>query len=385
MNTVRNNHLKHSNLFSRILSKRLRLLQYASLAILAISVIAFFEPRLRLNTKKIELARRNLSIAKGNEGSRYAPQKFADAEGSFNVLLFEWHFQNNRFFPLRDYRRIKALAQQVDTLSRLSSRIAKNTRDSLQSAAVIQRDELRNAVKKFKEEFGDLPMTAIHQENLTQSELVLSEAVDAQQRGDYLRACNLFAIGIDRIATTSLELKKVLSAYLDGFSQWSMWAEQTIAWSKKRHRPAIVIEKLAHVLAIYQNGKLASQMPIELGAHWIGDKVRQGDRATPEGRYFIRRKKTATRYHKALEIDYPNAEDRKLYKAAMKTISYSTGFVLGGNIEIHGKGGKLCNWTDGCAALSDADIDKLYSIVLVGTPVTIIGTAHKALADSLRK
>ena len=162
--TVRNNHLKHSNLFSRILSKRSRLLQYASLAILAISVIAFFEPRLRLNTKKIELARLNLSIAKENEASRYAPQKFADAEGSFNVLLNEWNFQNNRFFPLRDYRRIKALAQQVDTLSRLSSRIAKNTRDSLQSAAVIQRDELRNAVKKFKEEFGDLPMTAIHQE-----------------------------------------------------------------------------------------------------------------------------------------------------------------------------------------------------------------------------
>jgi lipoprotein-anchoring transpeptidase ErfK/SrfK len=68
----------------------------------------------------------------------------------------------------------------------------------------------------------------------------------------------------------------------------------------------------------------------------------------------------------------------------MKTFPYSTGVILGGNIEIHGKGGKLCNWTDGCAALSDADIDTLYSIVSVGTPVTIIGTTSSSLADSLR-
>jgi murein L,D-transpeptidase YafK len=59
---------------------------------------------------------------------------------------------------------------------------------------------------------------------------------------------------------------------------------------------------------------------IELGANWIGDKYHMGDRATPEGRYFIRKKKSRgqTIYYRALEIDYPNADDQKAFKDAKK-------------------------------------------------------------------
>ena len=100
-----------------------------------------------------------------------------------------------------------------------------------------------------------------------------------------------------------------------------------------------------------------------------------GDKATPEGKYHITKKKSRpqTKYHKALLINYPNDDDKARYNAGVKKGSIPKRGI-GNLIEIHGDGGKGRNWTAGCVALTDNDIDKVYELVGVGTPVTIVGS-----------
>lgn len=156
---------------------------------------------------------------------------------------------------------------------------------------------------------------------------------------------------------------------------WRTLAEQTIDESRYGRDAAIVVDKNARLLHLYRSGRRERSFPVELGANGIERKLHAGDRATPEGRYRVTVKKAggATRYYLALLIDYPNAQDRMRFEHAVKTgaIPRSTG--VGGLIEIHGFGGEGRDWTDGCVALSNQDMDRLYPLVSVGTPVTIVG------------
>ena len=116
-------------------------------------------------------------------------------------------------------------------------------------------------------------------------------------------------------------------------------------------------------------------------------KRRQGDRATPEGRYRIVAKKSYSRFHRALLLDYPNAADRARFAAAQRRGEVPRDARIGGLIEIHGEGGRGQNWTDGCIALSNGDMDELYSRVSTGTRVTIVGGDGRdgAFSDLLRR
>ena len=107
----------------------------------------------------------------------------------------------------------------------------------------------------------------------------------------------------------------------------------------------------------------------------LASRVRsQGDRATPEGRYRIVEKKDPGQsiYHRALLLDYPNAADRQHFAAAKRRGEIPRGSGIGGLIEIHGDGGRGQNWTDGCVALANGDMDDLFARVELGTRVTIV-------------
>jgi murein L,D-transpeptidase YafK len=113
----------------------------------------------------------------------------------------------------------------------------------------------------------------------------------------------------------------------------------------------------------------------EIGSNALELKQRQGDRATPEGRYRVVKKKDRgeSRYHRALLLDYPNAADRERFAAAKRRGEIPRGAGIGGLIEIHGEGGRGQNWTEGCVALSNRDMDDLFRRVGTGTRVTIVG------------
>lgn len=135
---------------------------------------------------------------------------------------------------------------------------------------------------------------------------------------------------------------------------------------------SILILKKDHVMELLAGGKVIRSYKVALGQGGLAPKVRQGDGRTPEGHYIIDAKYAASEYHKALHISYPNAEDRK--RAAMLGVS------PGGSILIHGlpngKGyigaaHRLYDWTLGCIAVTDEEIDEVWNLVAVGTPVEI--------------
>ena len=157
--------------------------------------------------------------------------------------------------------------------------------------------------------------------------------------------------------------------------EWQRWADLAVRESRLRHETAIVVDKYHRRLVVYRNGRAIAAYTVELGANGLERKAFSGDRATPEGRYRIVTKKRggATQFYKALLIDYPNAEDRERYRALQHAGEVPEGAGVGGLIEIHGEGGSGKDWTDGCIALTNQQMDELYRLVTLSTKVTIVG------------
>jgi murein L,D-transpeptidase YafK len=169
----------------------------------------------------------------------------------------------------------------------------------------------------------------------------------------------------------------MLRDYFDDYPRWKNLAASAISASGGGNK-VILVDKVAHVLYVYQSRKVIKSYEAEFGPNWMTHKVHSGDKATPEGNYHIISKKErgSTTYHKAMLLDYPNADDRAQFARKKRSglISRRTG--IGNLIEIHGNGGKGFDWTSGCVGLRDRDIDDLYRLVGVGTRVTIIGSVE---------
>ena len=132
----------------------------------------------------------------------------------------------------------------------------------------------------------------------------------------------------------------------------------------------ILIEKSARRMVVFRAGKPLKTYQIALGFAPTGDKLRQGDGRTPEGRFRINRRNAASAYHLSLGLDYPQAEDIARARAG--------GYDPGGDIFIHGqpnsrKGQATLrqDWTAGCIAVSDAEIEELWAATPNGTTVEI--------------
>ncbi len=132
----------------------------------------------------------------------------------------------------------------------------------------------------------------------------------------------------------------------------------------------ILIEKGARRLTVYQNGNAVREYRVALGFTPEGDKVRQGDGKTPEGHYRIDRRNDRSKFHLSLGIDYPRPEDR-----ARAT---KGGYSPGGDIFIHGQPNQIAegyrvkgDWTEGCVAIDNHQIEELFAATPIGTPVEI--------------
>ena len=170
----------------------------------------------------------------------------------------------------------------------------------------------------------------------------------------------------------------VAARYADAetVARWRRWHAETVAWSRREGRPAIIVAKEAHTLTLYVGGTAVRTYRVDLGFNWIADKSHAGDGATPEGRYRVvaRKANGASIYYKALLLDYPNQDDRIEFSRARRSGAVPATASIGGLIEIHGEGGRGRDWTKGCVALTNTEIDELFARVGLGTPVTIVGS-----------
>lgn len=139
---------------------------------------------------------------------------------------------------------------------------------------------------------------------------------------------------------------------------------------------SVLIRKDIRRLYLLHFNTIIKSFPVALGIRPSGHKQRKGDLRTPEGLYFINHKKDDSSYHLSLQISYPNAKD--ILEAKLK------GVDPGGDIFIHGLpnepglkkellGGihPLINWTLGCVAVTDPEIEEIFSRVQLGTPIEI--------------
>jgi murein L,D-transpeptidase YafK len=135
----------------------------------------------------------------------------------------------------------------------------------------------------------------------------------------------------------------------------------------------VLVEKSAHRLSLISGGKVIRSYRIALGRSPAGQKEREGDKRTPEGTYVIDRHNDRSGFHKALHISYPTAEQKA--KAA------KIGIDPGGDIMIHGlrnrfgwigAAHRMRDWTAGCIAVTNPEIDEIFAAVPDGTVVEIV-------------
>lgn len=138
------------------------------------------------------------------------------------------------------------------------------------------------------------------------------------------------------------------------------------------HADQIIVVKSQHRMTLLSHGKPIKVYQVALGGGGLPPKERAGDARTPEGHYILDSKNTNSRFHIAFHISYPNAEDRARAKKA--------GVSPGGDIMIHGVEKKYeplgslqhdYDWTEGCIALTNNEIEEFARLVSIGTPIEI--------------
>lgn len=134
----------------------------------------------------------------------------------------------------------------------------------------------------------------------------------------------------------------------------------------------VKVDKSARKMYLIRNGQIVRKYRVSLGDSPKGHKQQEGDERTPEGLYILDYKKEDSSFYRAMHINYPNDQD--LAKAA------KLGVNPGGQIMIHGQKNntapvrtysKRSDWTNGCIALSNSEMDEFMSLVSSGTPIHI--------------
>ncbi|HEU0284806.1 MAG TPA: L,D-transpeptidase family protein [Sphingomicrobium sp.] len=134
----------------------------------------------------------------------------------------------------------------------------------------------------------------------------------------------------------------------------------------------IRVDKSAHLMSVYRQGRLVREFRVALGRGGLGPKLQQGDGRVPEGTYRITAHNPNSAFHLSLRIGYPTP--------AQVAAAAKRGVNAGGDIMIHGlPNGRgwigsrhtRFDWTEGCVAVTNREIEWLYKAVKVGTPVEI--------------
>jgi len=134
----------------------------------------------------------------------------------------------------------------------------------------------------------------------------------------------------------------------------------------------VIVEKSQAKLLLMYKGKIIKEYHVAFGAEPKGHKQKEGDERTPEGEYVLDYKKSNSSYYKAIHISYPNEQDKLNAK--------KLGVEPGGMIMIHGqKNGfglfsfitQKFNWTNGCIAVTNSEMDEIWDAVDNNTPIEI--------------
>ncbi len=358
--------------------RRLIWLSAAGIVLLAAGATALAWPVLTGVTSPpttlLSRAEREYVLAVAADAGQWAPREFAAARVAYEQSVAAMEREQQRLLPFRDFRPVRLALQAAADASIVAEQAAAHAAGQAGAQAAI--DRAQAAVDRAARAAETVPLPELRAP-LQRARFQLSEAEKSFHRGDSAAAVHAAGLAGYEADTVADGAVAAASRYVDAqrVQTWQAWVNETIEWSREEREPAIVVYKELHLLQLYVNGRLTESYSVDLGSNVLDRKVAAGDQATPEGRYRIVRRldEGESRYYKALLLDYPNEADRQRLEEHRESGAVSASARSGGLIEIHGEGGRGTNWTDGCVALANGDMDELFRRVKVDTPVTIVG------------
>ncbi|MBU3949797.1 MAG: L,D-transpeptidase [Proteobacteria bacterium] len=303
----------------------------------------------------------------------YAPVEYSSYKISFGNVKELLIKEKSRFAWFQDYQKVQSELRNILIEGNLLQNIISDNKKNMNDKVFNEISLAKNRIDTIKGLTEMINEGRLARKNLIKAELLLSEAIIRYNNNDYNTAEKKLNNLSGFIKASENAILPILNRYSDRnhIKKWQKMVEETIAQSKKMGIPAIIVNKSERTLVLYKSGVPAWTYIVGIGRNGSLDKQRAGDNSTPEGKYRIIKKKSESRYHKALLLNYPNEEDRKNFILAKKNGLIPAKSGIGGLIEIHG-GGKN-SMTYGCIAMDNSKIDHVFNIVSVGTPVTIVG------------
>jgi lipoprotein-anchoring transpeptidase ErfK/SrfK len=288
---------------------------------------------------------------------------------------------------IRVQRRKSSWSRRYGAAERLADAAAEAGESCAAHAAAVEEVRRRRAsaaLDDLEAALGHATALARHtpdediQSRLLRATMSLKEGRTSFAQGEFERAGEAAGRGRGFVGDAVQEADAFIDAYRGSprTAAWRRWLRATLAQSQGEKRTVILVDKLRRQLLVVRGDDELASFRVDLGLGGMDHKSYAGDAFTPEGRYRITevRAPGQTRYYRALMLDYPNDEDLKRFRALKQKGLVPRRGGAGSNIEIHGEGGRDQDWTQGCLALSNEDMDDLVGFVQVGTPVTIVGT-----------
>jgi len=335
-----------------------------------------FYPVQKPPTGGMAAARSAISNASKKKAVVYSEKLFTEAKTSYDSAMLYWKSENEKSRYSRNYGKVSEFASLASKKAIEASNDAERNTAYLKNTIREKIEELKKTDADLDQRFSKYPMSTEMRNNISKGEIILAEAGLEWEEGEYFQAQKKLA-EVEKLLVPTYEYADAdLRSYFRSYPLWKRWADSTIAESRTNQDYSIIVDKFSRKVYVYYNGELQLSYSAELGKNWVGDKKIRGDKATPEGMYEIAKKfeGDSTSYYKALQINYPNDEDTALFEAAKKKGSLPRSAKIGGMIQIHGDGGKGADWTAGCIAVTNREMDTLFKIARIGTPVTIVGS-----------
>jgi L,D-peptidoglycan transpeptidase YkuD (ErfK/YbiS/YcfS/YnhG family) len=359
------------------LKKKFRIILFLSPVLIFLTVFTILlVTKDKPPVEEIQNARVKLSEAKAVNAHKYSKKLFANATSAYDSAMLNWKIENEKFFLFRKYDKVRYFANQSEKYASSSIDQADSNSKNLNQEIAQKINKIQLKVDIYQANFENIPQIDDIRKQYNKGKIYFSEAKLAYQKSDLIKAEQKIDLASKLIEKSYSQANNILTEYFKNYPKWQKWVNNTIEQSSDNSSYCIIVDKFARECKLYFKGNLKDTFDADLGKNWIGTKNHQGDYTTPEGIYKVIDKKEngRSRYYKALLINYPNEDDKARFSQNKKNGSISSRKRIGDLIEIHGNGGQGADWTSGCVALANSDIDKLYSRCAVGTTVTIVGS-----------
>jgi hypothetical protein len=321
-------------------------------------------------------ARITLGKANKSKAGTYSRKLYSEAKAAYDSAMESWSRENERFIFFRNYSKVEKYARVSAKKSLEATDLSISNSSTLKVKLKEKIDSLNETEASIDNLFGRYPLPTEIRSRISKGKMLLSEGEVAYNNGQYLPSDRKLSEAEYLLTNVFETSKDELKNYFRSYPTWKKMAQAAISDSRRNNSYSVIVDKFSKKCYIYLGGIKKYEFDAELGRNWVGSKHRMGDKATPEGLYRIINKFQGreTPYHKALAIDYPNSDDMEKFKADLAKGNIPSYSRIGGGIEIHGGGGRGVDWTEGCIALTDKEIDLVFSLLKVGTPVTIVGS-----------